>query len=65
MTTYTTRAEAIDREIIEPLGEYAAVHDVDAIADTVLTTTGHGTDFRYTNRVDVDFWDVVAANALD
>lgn len=64
MTTYTTRNEAIDREIIAPLGEYTAQHDVDAIADEVLTTTGEGTDYRYTLREDVDFWDVVAQHAL-
>lgn len=64
MTAYTTRNEAIDREIIAPLGEYAAQHDTDAIADAVLTTTGEGTDYRYTLREDVDFWDVVAQHAL-
>lgn len=64
MTTYTTRDEAIDREITTPLGEYAAQHDVEAIADEVLTTTGEGTDYRYTLREDVDFWDVVAQHAL-
>lgn len=65
MNTYTTRTEAIEREIIEVLGVYAHEHDVDAIADAVLTTTGHGTDYRYTLREDVNFWGVVAANALD
>ena len=64
MTTYTTRNEAIDREIIEPLGEYANEHDIDAIADEVLTTTGEGIAYRYTLREDVDFWDVVAQHAL-
>lgn len=64
MTTYTTRNEAIQREIIEPLGEYASEHDIDAIADAVLTTTGEGTDYRYTLREDVDFWDVAAQHAL-
>lgn len=64
MTAYTTRNEAIDREIIAPLGEYAAQHDVDAIADEVLTTNGEGIDYRYTLREDVDFWDVVAQHAL-
>lgn len=64
MITYTTRNEAIDQEIITPLGEYADQHDVDAIADEVLTTTGEGTDYRYTLREDIDFWDVVAQHAL-
>lgn len=64
MTTYTTRNEAVQREIIEPLSEYANEHDIDAIADAVLTTTGEGIDYRYTLREDVDFWDVVAQHAL-
>lgn len=64
MTTYTTRNEAIDRDIIEPLGEYASEHDIDAIAGAVLTTTGEGIGYRYTLREDVDFWDVVAQHAL-
>lgn len=64
MTTYTTRDEAIAREIIEPLGEYASEHDTDAIADAVLTTTGEGIDYRYTTRDDVGFWEIVAQHAL-
>lgn len=64
MTAYTTRNEAIDREIIAPLGEYADQHDIDAIADEVLTTTGEGIYYRYTLRDDVDFWDIVAQHAL-
>ena len=34
--TYATRNEAIQREIIEPLGEYVNDYDVDAIAEEVL-----------------------------
>lgn len=72
MTTYTTREEAVQREIIEPLGEYAAEHDVEAIADEVLywhdeiREDGNiwlpGCGFRLNK--DVDFWEVVANNAL-
>lgn len=39
MTRYTTRTEAIDREIIEPIAASAASaaeYDIDAIADEVL-----------------------------
>lgn len=36
MNTYTTRNEAILREIIEPLGDYASQHDTDAIGEEVL-----------------------------
>lgn len=40
MNTYATRDEAVTREIIEPLGEYANGHDTDAIAEEVIVTTG-------------------------
>jgi len=60
MTTYTTRNEAIQREIIEPLGEYAAVHDIDAIADELIKATDDG----FTIDQDADFWDVVFTKAL-
>lgn len=59
-TTYTTRNEAVQREIIEPLGEWAAEHDVDAIADQLIKTEGEG---FYLDQ-DADFWEVVANNAL-
>lgn len=63
MNTYTTRDEAVTREIIEPLGEYVNEHDTDAIAEEVIVTTGEGTELRYRINEDVDFWEVVAANA--
>ena len=34
--TYTTRNEAIQREIVEPLGKYAPYFDIEKIADEVL-----------------------------
>lgn len=64
MTTYTTKNDAIQNEIINPLGEYAEEHNIEAIADQVLTTTGEGTNYAYTLREDIDFWDVVANNSL-
>ena len=60
MTTYTTRNEAVQHEIIEPLGEYAQEHDIDAIADTLIKVEDEG----FTIDQDADFWAVVAANAL-
>lgn len=60
MTTYTTWNEAVQREIIEPLGEYANEHDVNTIADTLIKTEGEG---FYLDE-DADFWGIVAANAL-
>lgn len=64
MNTYTTHDEAVQREIIEPLGEFADEHDIDAIADEVLTTTGEGVDYRWTIDEDADFWAIVEKHAL-
>lgn len=64
MNTYTDRNEAIYNEITIALGEYADEHDIDAIADQVLTTTGEGSSYRYILNEEVDFWAVVEANAL-
>lgn len=64
MTTYTSRNEAIAREITAPLGEYADEFDIDAIADEVLETIGEGNEYRYQAREDVDFWEIVEKHAL-
>lgn len=64
MNTYTDRNEAIHNEIITALGDYADEHDIDAIADQVLTITGEGKNFRVIVNEDVDFWAIVEANAL-
>ncbi|MHB2252967.1 hypothetical protein [Corynebacterium aurimucosum] len=60
MNTYTTRDEAVQREIIEPLGEYANEHDVDTIADELIIAVDDGFHLNQ----DADFWGIVAANAL-
>jgi hypothetical protein len=64
--TYTTRAEAIQREIIDPIeasGEVTdarTAYDVDAIADAVLGDYSEG----YRLRVDVGtFWRTVKRHA--
>lgn len=36
MTIYTTKQDAIEREIIESLGDYGNDYDIDAIADELL-----------------------------
>lgn len=64
MNTYTTRNEAIEAEIITPLGEFADEYDIDAIADEVLTTTGEGVDYGFTIDEDADFWAIVEKHAL-
>lgn len=61
MAAYITRDEAIQREIIDPLGEYAAVHDIGAIADELIVCDDSG---LYYLDEDADFWDVVFTKAL-
>ena len=77
-TTYTTRTEAIEREIVEALGDYADEFMIDAIADEVLEwIDGRGANPYYPTatwlpaqgyRLSVDtreFWDVVQRHAVD
>ena len=64
MNLYSTRDDAIHYEIILALGEYADEHDIEAIADQVLTTTVGVTSYYYHLNEDVDFWAVVEDNAL-
>ena len=54
---YVTRDECIEREVIEPLREYAADFDIEAIADEVVETDENG---LYYTPCDVEeFWRVV------
>lgn len=64
MNTYTTRNEAIEAEIIAVLGEHADDHDIEAIADEVITETGEGVDYGFTLDEGADFWAVVEKHAL-
>jgi hypothetical protein len=63
MTRYTTRDEAIQREIVEPIEAGEATrdgYDIEAIADEVLGTYAEG----YALQVDTDeFWEIVAKHA--
>ena len=64
MSSYTTRDEAITREIVEVLGTEAADYDIEAIAAEVLDTEGEGAQYRYIVAVDTDeFWAIVAKHA--
>lgn len=64
MDTYTTRDEAIKYEIIEPLTDYAADHDIEAIADEVIDSIGEGVDYRFICAVEDDeFWEIVQKHA--
>lgn len=65
MSTYTTRTEAIAREIIEPIeatGEATRdQYDIDAIADKALQATPEG----YVPVLDAEeFWAAVERHAL-
>ncbi|MGC3907790.1 hypothetical protein ACPV6D_05365 [Corynebacterium propinquum] len=64
MTTYTTHDEAVQREIIEPLGEFADEYDIDAIADEVIVEVGEGVDYGFTIDEGADFWAIVEKYAL-
>ena len=55
---YTTRDEAIDREIREPLGEYVDDFDIDAIADVYLLDYEDG----YEPKPDADLWEIAERN---
>ena len=61
-TTYSRRNEAVQREIIEPLGEWAEEHNIDAIADQLIICDGSGLNPKCSLDQDADFWGVVAAN---
>lgn len=69
-STWTTRNDAV--EALEAMLAQADTtldgrpvtdaYDVDAIADEVLTTTGHGTTYRFVlaDLEDDEFWAIVA-----
>lgn len=62
VTTYATRDEAIEFEVIMVLNECgggAGEYDIEAIATEVLTTTGEGTGYRWVLNPEADFWDSV------
>ena len=64
MTTYTNRNDAIHNEITQALGTYADQHDIDAIADAVLESKETKKGYVFSLNEDVDFWEIVEANAL-
>lgn len=62
---YVTRDECIQREIVEPLGEYAADHDIEGIAVEVVETVGTGTQLRFRVAPEpLEFWGVVRRHAV-
>ena len=71
MSIYTTKQDYIAQAIEPALGEYAAGHDIDAIADAMLiwhdeiNDKGQAIDNKsgYMEDEDRDFWAVVEAHA--
>lgn len=62
--TYTTRSEAITREIIEAIesGDVTSdQYDIDAIADAVIGSFEDGFALKVEES---EFWDTVAAHAI-
>lgn len=62
MRTYSTKTDAIQREIIEPLGEYAGGYDIDAIADKIIIPGGTAVSPQFSIDPAADFWAIVARN---
>ena len=62
MRTYSTKNEAIKREIVEPLGEHAGDHDIDAIADEIIISGGTAVHPQFSIDPAADFWAIVARN---
>lgn len=61
---YSTKDQAIENEIIDPIEAGDATrdeYDIDAIADQVIDSDDRN---RYYAREDVDFWEIVAANQI-
>lgn len=64
MKTYERFNDAVQYEIITPLGEYADQHDVDAIIDELIISSGTAATPQFYVDPDADFWAVVASHAL-
>ena len=67
MTSYTTKQDAIQAEILDVIEASGVAttdeYDIDAIADQVLTSEGTGVEYRIIMDEAVDFWVVVEAAA--
>ncbi|MBM7796898.1 hypothetical protein [Pseudoglutamicibacter cumminsii] len=61
MTTYTTRNEAIETEILAPLAGHESDYDIDAIADEVIGDYENGYAIQVTED---EFWGIVAKHDL-
>ena len=74
MTRYTTIADAISREIIPALGDYAHLYDIDAIAAEAFQyradVDSHGRVLLNTAGFEIvatglEFWEIVARHEID
>ena len=67
MTIYTTKQDYIAQVIAPALGDYAAEHDIDAIADAMLiwhNDIGRLGNNGFIEDESKDFWSVVEAHAV-
>lgn len=62
MRSYSTKNDAIQREIIEPLGEYAGNYNIDAIADEIIISGGTAVAPQFSIDPAADFWVIAARN---
>lgn len=65
MQKFSTRTEAIEATITNPLGEYADDHDIDAIAEeTIATITPENGNVYFVSTVSAeDFWVIAEKHA--
>lgn len=63
MNSYSNLTEAIEAEVIAPLGNSAAEYDVKAIADKVIAFDLWNHDYYRQVTAD-DFWAIVEKHAL-
>lgn len=63
-TFYPTKKEAILEEIVNPLGSLAEHHNVDAIADTLITRTTVNGCIMFQADKSINFWELVENNTI-
>lgn len=57
MRTYSTKNDAIQHEIIDPLGEYADEYDIDAIANEIIISRPAIEVPNFYIGPEIDIWD--------
>lgn len=63
--SYTSFNDALQHEVIDPLGEYADDFDVEAIAEEVIGQEGFGVNLIFVPIVnDSEFWQIAERHAI-